>query len=251
MKNRLLAMLEVAFIALFIFSGYKLFTIWQDYNTGDDIYEESQDSFIEIADGKEGDFNLNIDELKKINADALGWIYIQDTPVNYPILQTNNNDYYLKHTYNHKYSDFGSIFYDFRSNSDMSDQNTLIYGHNTKNGSMFGTLKKYKNESYLKQHPFVYLILDGKTLKYQIISAFTVETSDDVYTLSFSRTSEFKDWIKRTIGKSEVPVDKYEPSGDDHIITLSTCTSRSKTERFVVIGALVETKTNNGSAVVK
>ncbi len=245
MKSRIYTILEIVFIALFIFSAYKLYTIYSDYSKGDQIYEESADTYFEFEETGESDvkgnnFTVDIEALKEENSEALGWIYIEDTPINYPLLQTDDNDYYLKHTYNRIYSAFGSIFLDYRCSSDLTDKNTIIYGHNTKNESMFGSLKKYKDETYFKKHPHIYLIYEDYTYKYEIFSMFTTTTSSNVYKLKFDSASDYRHWIRDMHAASVVDTGEYKPTGKEKIITLSTCTSRTETERFVVLAKQIE-----------
>lgn len=238
MKVRIYAILEVAFIALFVFSCFKIAVMVADYRIGDNIYETSKDYFKVSDDGEGGDkldFEIDLSSLKSINEDIKGWIYIPDTEISYPLLYDDNNDYYLKHTYNNIYSDFGSIFIDYRCSDSMQNQNTIIYGHNTKNGSMFGSLKKYKSQSYLEEHPLVYLIFDSKVYTYKIISAFTAQTSDSVYTIGFESEENYAEWLQSICKLSEVGTDKLDFENNEKVITLTTCTSRTKTERFVVI----------------
>ena len=244
MKSRIYAILEVAFIAIFIFSSYRLFLIFSNYYEGNEIYSESQELYFEEPENPDDGFKVDFKSLKQVNNEALGWIYIEDTPINYPLLQTDNNDYYLKHTYDRRYSDFGSIFIDYRSSSDLTDPNTIIYGHNTKNGSMFGTLKKYKDKSYLEQHPCFYIIYEDATYKYEIISAFTAQISNPVYNLDFADENKFTDWITQVCKSSEVDAGNYVPTGEEKIVTLSTCTSRTRTERFVIVGVQVDVSSN-------
>lgn len=250
MKKRIYTILEIMFIALFIISAYKLYTIYQNYSKGDEIYDESAKTYLDIekpsddTDDKDSAFSVDFDALKEENSETLGWILIEDTPVSYPLMQTDNNDYYLKHTYNRIYSDFGSIFIDYRCSSDLSDKNTIIYGHNTKNDSMFGSLKKYKDAAYLEQHPFIYLIYEDYVYKYAIFSMFTTTTSSNVYTLDFESAADYRQWIRDMHSHSVVDTGEYKPTGKEKIITLSTCTSRTETERFVILAIQVEAKEN-------
>lgn len=248
MKKGIYIILEIMFIALFLISAYKLYTIYNNYSKGDEIYEESVKTYVDIDNNsdKEGteSFSIDFESLKNENSDALGWILIEDTPVSYPLMQTDDNSYYLKHTYNRIYSDFGSIFIDYRCSADLSDKNTIIYGHNTKNESMFGSLKKYKDASYLESHPFIYIMYEDCTYKYAIFSAFTTDTSSDVYTLSFESASKYREWIRNMHSKSLIDTGEYKPTGKEKIITLSTCTSRTETERFVVLAMQVEMQEN-------
>ncbi len=248
MKKRVYTFLEIVFICVFIFAAYKMYTIIANYNEGDEIYEDAQSTYTS-SDEENEDEELKIDfeKLKETNKEILGWIYIPDTPVSYPLLHTNNNQYYLKHTYNHTYSDFGSIFINSTSSIDLTDDNTIVYGHNTKNGSMFGSLKKYKDNDYLKEHPYIYIIYEDYTYTYEIVSEFTTDTSYKVYTTMFDTRQDFRDWQKEMYANAVNNYGEIKPDGKEKIVTLSTCTSRTETERFVVIGRLINTeKTNQG-----
>lgn len=216
MKKRLLTILEVLFIALFVFSLVQLVKIGVNYYRGDKIYSEAQSKVEEAKDEEAYHFEVDLKELQKINPDIVGWIKIPDTPIDYPLLLPDNNQYYLKHTYDNIYSDFGSIFIDCYTT--MDDQNTIIYGHNTRNDSMFGSLKKYKDDDYLESHPYVYLLYGDTEKQYEIVDRRTVEVTDPVYNTKFD--------------DKELENDKF--------ITLSTCTSRTKTERFVIVAKEVK-----------
>ena len=131
MKKRVYTILEVLFIALFIFSLSQLIKIGLNYRRGNQLYEGVQNKVEEVTENKDYHFVVDLTELQKTNEDIVGWIKIPDTPVDYPVLQPDNNQYYLKHTYDNIYSDFGSIFID--NYCSMDDPNTVIYGHNTRN----------------------------------------------------------------------------------------------------------------------
>ncbi len=248
MKTRIYTILEIAFIALFIFSCCKLIGMLSDYNKGDNIYKESREEFTKKTEPKKGvfglDFEIDLEKLNKENSDVIGWIYIKDTPVNYPLLIDDNNDYYLKHTYNNIYSDFGSIFIDSRCSGDFEDANTIIYGHNTKNGSMFGSLKKYKSVDYRNEHPYVYIIKPDMAYKFEVVSAQTVTTDNSVYTLNFASDSEHEKWYESVLNGSEFTADTSDFKKNDKTITLSTCTTGNENERFVVVARLADTVIN-------
>ncbi len=238
-KKVILLIAELFFLALFLVAAVRLGMMAYDYHKGDQLYQQASDSFLkeENSDSNASidlGISVDFDALTKTNADAIGWILIPDTAVNYPLMQTENNEYYLKHTYNRTYSDFGSIFLAAECGSDFADQHSLIYGHNTKNGSMFGSLKKYKDKSYLEAHPYLYIIQKDQILEYKIVSAFTAETSDDIYLLSFASDGDYFYWLQRMVALSEVEAETPALSADTRVLTLSTCTSRTETERFTV-----------------
>ncbi len=223
--------------------------MFSDYSKGDDIYKTSQEEFTEKTDPEKNifdlDFKIDIQKLREENQDVIGWIYIEDTPINYPLLLDDNNDYYLKHTYNNIYSDFGSIFIDYRCTDNFEDANTIIYGHNTKNGSMFGSLKKYKDEEYKDGHKYVYIITAKKAYKFEIAAAKTVTTDNSVYTLNFTSEDEHLKWYESVLNKSDFATDSTKFTDDTKTITLSTCTTGNENERYVVVARLIDTASTN------
>lgn len=245
--------LELLFLVLFLMALCYLAKLAWNYYQGDQIYKESLSDYVVeprdkvgVTNTKKGDFidlglKVDLDRLKAENAEAIGWLYIPNTTISYPLMQTDNNDYYLKHTYNRADSNFGSIFLAAENGAAFEDTHSIIYGHNTKNGSMFGGLKKYKSADYLAAHPTFYILQEDQVLEYQIVSAFMAEITDAVYQLSFGNEDDYRSWLKDMVDLSEVPCSAPSLTGTEKTVTLSTCTSRRKTERFVVNGILVHT----------
>lgn len=247
-RNTLLTVLELIFLAIFLFALFQAGKILYDYHEGDAFYEDSQKTYLTddgtSPTGTRLGFKVDLNAIRAVNPDVRGWIYIPDTSVSYPLLWSDSDDTYLRHTYTGEYSVFGSIFFSHLSSPDLTDMHTLIYGHNTKNGSMFGGLKKYKEQSYFESHPYVYLIMGDRTYQYKIVSCFTAETSDDVYILSFAKNTDFQNWLANVVMKSEPDPGTVAISGAEQVLTLSTCTSRTKTERFTVNAILSDSWAN-------
>lgn len=250
-RNTVLTILEVIFFLIFLFALFQAGKILYDYHKGDAFYEDSQKEFLTEAADPEAEestsrlgFKVDLRKIQGVNPDVKGWIYIPDTAVSYPLLWSKSDDTYLRHTYTKEYNVFGSIFFSHLSNPDLSDMHTLIYGHNTKNGAMFGGLKKYKEQAYFDSHPYIYLIMGDRTYQYKIVSCFTAETSDDVYVLTFSKNTDFQRWLAEVVTKSEVDPGTVAINGMEQVLTLSTCTSRTKTERFTVNAILTDSWEN-------
>lgn len=241
-KNTFLTVLEVLFALIFLFALFQAGRILYDYHKGDAFYEDSQEQFLEEtnvpsapAEGAPDlGFRVDLDALQNVNPDVKGWIYIPDTAVSYPLLWPKSDNTYLRTTYTGEHSVFGSIFFSHQCSPDLTDQHTIIFGHNTKNGSMFGGLREYKDEAYFRSHPYIYLIMKGKTYQYRVVSCFTANTSDDVYILGFAKNTDFQKWLAKLVVKSDVDPGTVAITGMEQVLTLSTCTSRTKTERFVV-----------------
>ena len=183
-------------ITILCFSVYSLYKIKDEHKKNDDLKQELIEE-INIPDipSEETKFTVDFEKLKNINSDVVGWIIMEGTQVNYPIVQGENNSYYLNHSYEKKYSSFGSIFLDYSSSSDLSDKNSFIYGHHTRNGSMFGELKKYMNTNFFNEHPSFYLYTPNGNYKADIFSVYTADALSDSYNQSFSSLEDFKLYI--------------------------------------------------------
>lgn len=243
MKRILSNILLVISIVGVIFSGYKLYTIFHEYHEGNVEYKELE-RHIKIDDKTPSEVKLDIDfnQLLAINSNCIGWIYIPNTKINYPIVQSTSNSYCLKHTFEGNSNIAGCIFIS-ENNDNFKDKNTIIYGHNMNDGTMFTNIKNYKDQSFLDSQPYIYIAKpNGKTEKYKVFSAYTTEDGSDAYIITFAPNSFMKE-VKNMINRSEVKTKDFSISDNDKIITLSTCTSRRnhKLERFVVHAIKVDT----------
>lgn len=176
--------------------------------------------------------SLKIDfkELKAINSDVIGWIYIKDTDINYPILQTTDNEYYLKKSIYKTYSSCGSIFLDCNTKPDFSEQNTVVYGHNLKNQKMFADLAKiYRGE--LGEKIKVEIYTENTFEEYTIFACYMEEPNTNVIQKNWNK-KEKKDFINKAIEKSSVKF-SCDIEYDKKILTLITCDSTGK-ERIIV-----------------
>ena len=186
----------------------------------------------------------SFEKLKRVNPDVRGFIKIEGTVINYPIVQSSDNEYYLKYNFYNKYSSYGTLFFDYRNKIDKTDKNLIIHGHQMRDGQMFGTLEKYKNLDYYKEHPVFRLDTVAEPGQYKIISAFYASTlpkhAPNFYYLytDFSSDDEFMEFVQDVRDRSmiDTPVDVIE---SDRIVTLSTCSTLFEEARFVVIARRV------------
>ncbi len=181
---------------------------------------------------------VDMDELKNQNLDTIGWIYYPVLGINYPIMQDDDNKYYMTHTYQGEKNAAGSIFIDMNASVDFSDDNSLVYGHNMKNGTMFGSLKNIRNTEIVKNNPYIWVFIDNTAFRYQIFSWHDAKVTDKSFQTIFDtleEKQEYLDYIEKIAEyKLDVPIDE-----EDKIITLSTCTSDSSV-RFLVHGVLAD-----------
>lgn len=181
---------------------------------------------------------INFEELKKINEDIIGWIAVENTKISYPLVQGDDNQYYVGTTADLKKNKAGSIFLDFRNNSEFSDKHSVLYGHSLKNGSMFGTLQNFLDSEYVEAHPRFYILTPEKTITYEIYSAYLTTAGSNSYLLDFSKGTSFNQYLSMI--QTFSVLDREEDFSDiSQIMTLSTCTNGNETERYVVHGSLV------------
>lgn len=247
-------------ILLFIFCGstYFLISEMMEYKKGNDIY----DSIAKMAEmpsapsqGQDGNNEntsdaggqnqaawavpaINFEELTKINEDIIGWLAVENTNISYPLLKSKDNQDYLKLAANKVKNNGGSIFLDCRNQVDFKDQHTIIYGHNMKNGSMFGGLKQFVEGDYWKNHSRFYIIKPEGALEYEVFSAYQTRADSAAYVLDFSGNLSFAAFVDLAKEHSQVET-SVSVSENDRIVTLSTCTNKEQMGRYVVHGKLV------------
>ena len=182
--------------------------------------------------------NMDFTALREVNSDILGWILIPNTRISYPLVQGEDNDYYLKRTWRKTKSDVGSIFMEYQCSEDLSDFNTIIYGHRMNNGSMFGSLKNYSSTEYLKAHPMIYITNNNGAHVYEIFSVYEADVTGLTYRIGQFTDAEKQNYIDWCLEQSTVDCGVI-PKITDQIVTLSTCTGRGGYEtRWVVQGVM-------------
>ena len=235
MKNGKQTVVFLIFLAMMIFAGWKLFGIFSEYKEGEDTYEQVAEEFTEQ---EEETVSVSFEELLAQYPDVVGWIYCEGTPIDYPIVKGGDNDYYLKRMYNGSYNGNGSIFMDYRNQSDFSDWNTIIYGHNMDNDAMFGVLTDYQKQSFYEAHPEMQLLTPEKEYRIDLVGGFVVPASSEIY--GFPITEASKEVLLEKACTSSTFVSGVEVLEDEKLITLSTCTYNYDDARYVVVGVLRE-----------
>ncbi len=240
-KKSIYNFLIFIFLGIFLFSGYKVYNYIKQGNEVKNVTEEliqppEQQKEKEIPHP----FNLDFDNLRRQNKDIIAWIYSPDTQMDYPVVKTDNNDYYLRRLLNGKWNIAGTIFMDYRNSRDFSDLNTVIYGHNMTNGSMFGDIHKYSNVDYYNQHPDIYIITPEKSYKMEIVSGFLTQDTDDLVYNNFRQDSEkHSRFISHIIQNSDLDFGA-DIKENDKLVTFSTCSFTAETDRYILTGVLRE-----------
>ena len=181
---------------------------------------------------------IDPEALQAQNAEYAFWMYLPDSPIDYPVVHGEDHQYYLNHLFNGRRSANGTLFVEPGNLPGFQDPNTLIYGHHMRNRSMFGCLDEYERTGFYESHPYVLFILDGKTMVMEVFAAYTTDRDDHCYELGISALEEMERHVQRAKQKSAFPSDVQIERGD-RLVTLSTCAYAFENARFVVIGRLL------------
>ena len=176
---------------------------------------------------------MDLNALREINPDVVGWIRIPDTQIDYPLMQGPDNDYYLNRTWDEQPNSIGSIFLEHLTSPDLTDFNTIVYGHNMSTGAMFGSLRHYDTQSYWEEHPYVYIRSDQGVYRYEIFSAYVADVESNTFGLSFPSENAMTKFLERAVQDSVIGTG-IQPEITDRILTLSTCSFVGYTHRWVV-----------------
>lgn len=249
-RERIRKVILVIAIIVLVISGYKLYSIFSQYQKAVDEYDNLRDTVVinEPDENQTEDENVkeraykkmvDFDKLKKINEDVKGWIEFETLPISYPVMQGSDNDYYLHHTYNRTQNSSASIFLDYQNKDAFEATNTFVYGHNMKNGSMFGKLKSYESEAFYKKNQYFWIYTPSANYRYRIFSCYIVKADGDSYQMDYANDVAYQDYLTMIQNYSSYDTG-VNVTVDDSIVTLSTCTSNPD-NRFLVHAVRVET----------
>ena len=220
----------ITFIILLALSITKINKWKKDNEENNFIKDEIHETAI-IQDNVEGDNTYKVDfaSLKEKNSDVVGWLKVPGTNVEYSVVKANNNDYYLTHNFNKEYNSSGWIFADYNNKVDGTDKNLVIYGHNVKDNSMFGSLKNIINEEWYnnEENYNIIFMTENANEIYRVFSVYKIEVEDYYIQTKFSNGKTFGNFVK-TIKDRSIKNFNEEVSAEDNILTLSTCANNNK-----------------------
>ena len=191
---------------------------------------------------------LQVKTLKETNSDIVGWLEIENTKINYPVLQGEDNDFYMTHDYKKEYTKEGSLFLDKDYDWNLPSSNLLIYGHNNIGSTeMFADLLNYKEESYYKEHPSIRFTTENEDAEYEIIAVFEsrvyYKSEKNVfryyYFINAENEEEYYEFVSNAKEASLYDTGKTAEYGDQ-LMTLSTCAYHTEDGRFAVVAKKVE-----------
>lgn len=253
-------------VLVFLGSGFLLFLELREYRQGKETYEElstfvapkqepqketaaetpetpSQTEAYLPTVTEEPTPTVDFELLHERAPDAVAWIMQEGTVINYPVVQGDDNDYYLRRLYDGTINGAGCLFVDYQNSPDFSDKNSIIYGHNMQDGSMFASLKNYSEQEYYDNHPTVLLIIPEHSFRVEIFAAFTAApaehgTADSPWITCWTEVVDYEAWLEKMLERSAIESDVI-PDSSDNVLTLSTCTPGGSS-RFIVMGKLTE-----------
>ena len=263
----LMILLSMAIIAAGYF-GFRLWRYYQDYQEDQKLYGDLREAVLQITDEseqpepsteiavlesdtkrnqikmkkEEQPFDVDWVALKEVNEDIIGWVYFTGlSQISYPILQADNNEYYVHRTYDlsSDTSKAGCIFMDYRMADDFSSPYSIIYGHNVRDGSMLSDLVRLKDQTLYDEEPYFWILTPEGNYRYQIFSIFQCHRAADVFQRSFDGWGEdFSKWQSELKLRNSMQGD-VKLSEDGHVIAFSTCVPNSF-DRTIVCGTYID-----------
>lgn len=262
-KLRKIAMLVLA--AVFAVSTALMLRQWKDNAGGESAYENAlaiamqkekapaettlSDTVSEVQTGEltsawvsvpvvddpvmEEMAEINLAALREVNPDVVGWIRIPDTKIDYPLMQGEDNDFYLNHTWEKEHNSVGSVFLEYLNSPDLTDYNTIVYGHNMNNGAMFADLELFSLKKFWSGHPYVYIATDAGVYRYEIFAFFQAEVDSLTYGMN-PRQDDTKEFFLNLALENATFDTGIRPALTDRILTLSTCSGANYDFRYVV-----------------
>ena len=225
--------LYIILLSILIYSGIKIFKWYKDKTNNNKMVEQIKSTVIveeknEDENNKEK-YTVDFSKLKKQNNEAIAWLKVNNTNIEYPVVKGKNNSFYLNHSFDKSNNSAGWIFADYKNKFDNTDKNIVIYGHNMRDGSMFGSMlnildaKWYENE----ENTNITLYTENEKCIYKVFSVYKIENEDYYIKTEFKNDNEFEGFIKN-LKKRSIKDFNVDVSKDDNILTLSTCANSNK-----------------------
>ena len=237
-------------LGVIIYECIGLYRDNQEYNVADTEYETLTDDYISTATGDEvpegttyPPLLINYSQLESINPDFVGWLYFPYFDISYPVVHENEIDQYLRTTFDGTSNKAGCLFTDVLSTETFTGYHDIVFGHNMRNGSMFGKLKKLnqtEDQENIKQNPYIYVYTENAIYQYQIFAFYITSVGSDAYKV-VTNDEEYEDFLKFIYSHTAFQKpDSLDLSNHPCILTLSTCSGPAGgSRRFVVHAAKV------------
>lgn len=234
-KGRLYRIAILLLLGIMIFCGYKIAKILYEYHEGSKVYSDvARDAKVKVGKKR---VNVDWEKLRKKNDDVVAWLYSAGSVINYPVVQGQDNKYYLHRLINGEYNFKGTLFVDYRVEKPFKGFNTIIYGHRMKDGSMFKPLVRYDDMDYYKKHKVMRLATPEKNYDLLIFAMSRISVKSKLYKIFFNGDAEKREFIDEIRRVSAINP-KVRVTEKDKIVMMSTCTAELDDKRIVVFGKL-------------
>lgn len=248
MKKWVKRSIFIVLLAVFLGStGYIGYSTWQ-YKVNERLYTQLAGEYTQVSEAIPADaakkdrilapITVDFAALQQQNPDVVGWIYCEDSVINYPILQGEDNDYYLYHSIDGAYSKAGSIFMEADNKQDFQDPNTILYGHHMKDKSMFASIEYWAEQAYYEDHPVMWILTPEQDYKVLIFSGYNTPAVSDTYKIFHEPCPELNEYLSKCAAQSDFETG-IEPDGKGKYVVLSTCSYVFEDARYVLHGVMV------------
>ena len=232
-------------LLMFVVSGTALGLQWSRYRQSEQLYQDLRTQSRDTASAGSGEdtgekraSQKDFSSLQAGSPDTVAWITGEDTPIDYPVMHTDNNEYYLSHLYSGEENRYGALFVDCRNTGLFTDPNIVIYGHNMKNDAMFGSMMGYKEQAYYEEHPTMTLYTPDGDYTIELLSG-TLENGDREFVrFRFESEEDFTGYIQSLQSRSTFSSHGTAVPGD-RLVSLCTCTYEQNNARYLVVGRLL------------
>lgn len=244
LKKVISTLLLAVCIAALLFSALMLYSYWHENNESRQFNERIADEYTvpvaeEVIEDEESvsiPIQVDFSGLTAQCADFIGWLYCEDTVINYPVVQGSDNSYYLYRFLDGSYNSNGTLFMDCENDPNMGSLNTIIYGHHMRSGSMLASLDDYAEQEYYEAHPVMWFLTPERAYRIELLASFVTSADSDSYTL-FETQEQLQEYLDKALAKSLFKT-AADTDNVTQIITLSTCAYSYDNARTVVIGSV-------------
>ena len=227
----IISIIQLIFIVILIYSLINIFLWYKSNKANKQVMEELSQTIETVKEDGEDDkkCKINFEELKSKNFDTVAWIKVENTNIEFPVVKANDNSYYLTHNFNKEGNSAGWIFADYKNKFNGKDKNIVIYGHNMRDNSMFGSLKNVIKEEWYNNENNKYIILatENEYSIYEVFSVYQIEKEDYYIKTDFNSDKEFEEFLQKVKERS-IKDFNIDISKENSILTLSTCANNNK-----------------------
>lgn len=245
MKRAVRKILLLVCVLALIFSALKLYSYWSENRESEKLNDEIAASFVVEDESSMIPITVDFEQLEQECGDVVGWLYCEGTVINYPVVQAEDNNYYLRRMLDGSYNANGTLFMDCKNDPNMGSLNTIIYGHHMRSGAMFAVLDKFSEQEFYEEHPVLWFLTEQRAYRLDVIATFVTPSDSESYKM-FDTPEELAAYLPQALSKSKLSTNA-DTENVTQIMTLSTCAYEYEKARTVVIAAVTPVEYENGA----